>query len=178
MSSDTLKFAAQDADNFFERHAWQALFGVSLIIGLFGVSDMARGAADLQSGERVMMQSITGTTWLELRSSSQKVANLIDLKFRTGGASLVTVALLSAWVCLRGFRRGERWAWYALWVLPLWLALTVFFFVRVDRDRSIGTPVPVISGSLFLIIATLALGLSARKFFKQPVTEAEAMKGH
>jgi hypothetical protein len=102
-----------------ERHAWNVLLGVILLLGFFGVSDMVGGASDLQNGETVLMHSITGMSWNELRAASPKVANLIDLKFRSEGTSLATIDLLNMFVCLIGFRRGERWAWYALWALPV-----------------------------------------------------------
>lgn len=105
-------------ETFFDRHAWKVLLGVILIIGFFGVSDMVRRASVLQNGETVFMHSITGVSWNELQAVSPKVANLIDVKFRMDGAALTTIAPLSMAVCLTGFRRGERWAWYALWALP------------------------------------------------------------
>jgi hypothetical protein len=51
------------------------------------------------------MYSITGMSWKDLQASSPKVANLIDEKFRSDGATLATVALLSMAVILTGFRR-------------------------------------------------------------------------
>jgi hypothetical protein len=39
------------------------LLGTCLLIGLFGVSDMVSGASDLQKGEKVLMHSLTGTSW-------------------------------------------------------------------------------------------------------------------
>ena len=159
-------FGAWKAGTFFERHASVILLGVSVILGLFGVGDMLGGASDLQNGETVFMHSITGMSWNELQSASPTAARLIDVKFRMDGATLATLALLSLAVCLTGFRRGERWAWYALWALPLWMALTVFFLVMVDKQPGSGTPVPVISGSILFVICVSMLGLSYRKFFR------------
>jgi len=113
-----------------------------------------------------LMHSITGMSWNELQAASPKVANLIDVKFRTDGASLATIALLSTAVCLTGFRRGERWAWYALWGIPLWMMVTVFFILIVPKQPGSGTPVPIISGSILSVIFMSMLGLSYRKFFR------------
>jgi hypothetical protein len=92
----------------FERHAWKMLLVVILFLGFFGVSDMVGGASDLQNGETVLMHSITGMSWNDLQAASPRVANLIDEKFRSDGATLATIALLSMAVILTGFRRGER----------------------------------------------------------------------
>ena len=105
MTAKVTGFSNTKVEPFFERHAWKVLLGVSLLVGFFGVGDVLGGASDLQNGETVLMRSITGTSWDELREASPKVANLIDLKFRMDGASLVTIALLSAAICLIGFRR-------------------------------------------------------------------------
>jgi hypothetical protein len=154
------------SEPFFDRHAWKVLLLVSLLIGFFGVSDMVGGASDLQNGETVLMHSITGMSWNELKAVSPRVANLIDVKFRMDGAAITTVALLSIAVCLTGFRRGERWAWVALWAIPLWTMLTAFFILTVNKLPGSGTPVPVISGPILSVICVSMLGLSYRKFFR------------
>ena len=153
-------------ESFPERHSWKVLLGVSLLLGLFGVGDMFGGASDLQNGEKVYMTGVTGMTWNDLKSTSPTVARLIDTNFRGNGASLTTVALLSLAICLTAFRKGERWAWFALWALPLWMLLTVFFISTVEKQPGAGTPVPVISGSILATICAAALGLSYRKFFR------------
>jgi hypothetical protein len=154
------------SETVVERHAWKVLLGVSLLIGYFGVGDMLGGASDLQTGETILMHSITGMSWNELQAASPKVANLIDVKFRMDGAALATIALLSMAICLMGLRRGERWAWYALWALPLWMMSTVVFLLMVDKQPGSGTPVPIISGSILTVIWVSMLGLSYRKFFR------------
>jgi hypothetical protein len=154
------------AETFFERHAWKVLLGVSLLIGFFGVTDMVGGASDLQKGETVLMHSLTGTSWNELQAESPQAANLIEWKFKTDGASLFTIALLSGLVLLTGFRRGERWSWVALWALPLWMAVTVLFTLSAITHPGYGTPVPVISGSILFLLWVAFLAITYRKFFR------------
>ena len=166
MTTKLASFSHVKTEPFFERHAWKILLSVSLLIGFFGVNDLVGGAAVLQNVESVLMHSITGLSWNELQAASLKVANLIDLKFRTGGVSLATIALLSMAVCLTGFRRGERWAWYALWVIPLWKLLPVFFILIANKLPGSGTPEPVMSGSILSVACVSMLGLLFRKFFR------------
>ncbi len=52
-----------------------------------------------------------------------------------------------------------------MWTLPLWVALTVFFIVNVDKQPGIGTPVPILSRSFFFVVTVPTLALSYRKFF-------------
>lgn len=157
---------AAPAGTFFERHTWKILLGVCVIIGLFGLMDMSTGAADLQNGEQALMHSQTNMSWAELQEASPDAAYMIDQKWRSGGATLLAMAVLSGAICLTGFRRGERWAWYALWAVPLWLALTVFFVGTAVKYPGYGTPVPVISGSLFLVVWVGLQALTARRFLR------------
>jgi hypothetical protein len=150
---------------FFERNAWKILLGVSLLIGYFGIGDMVGGASDLQNGETVLMHSITGISWNELRAVAPAAANLIEWKFRSEGASLFIVAVLAVVICLTGFRRGERWAWNGLWAIPLWLALNTLNILTAITRPEYGIPVPVISGAIFFVVWVAMLGLSYRKFF-------------
>jgi hypothetical protein len=167
MSSTTMPAITQKSETFFERHIWKVLLGVSLIIGFFGVGDMLGGAADLQNDETIMTHSLADMSWNELQAANPNAANLIDLKFRTDGAALFIIALLSTAIGLTGFRRGQRWAWVALWALPAWLALTVFFIFNAVEHPRYGTPVPVISGSVLFAVCATFLALSYRKFFRK-----------
>lgn len=170
MTPTTVSLSPANAETSFARNAWKILLGVILLIGFFGISDMFGGASDLQYGEKVYMTGVTGMTWNELQTTRPTVARMIDTIFYTNGATLATVALLSLAICVTAFRKGERWAWFALWALPLWMALTVFFIATVEKQPGAGTPVPVISGSVLFVISASMLMLSSPRFFrKNPV---------
>jgi hypothetical protein len=153
---------------FIDRHGWKILSGVISLIGLFGIGDMMNGAADPQDGEKVYMTGVTGMTWNELQAASPSVARLIDTIFRANGATLTSLALLSLAICQVPYRKGERWAWYALWALPMWMVLTAFFIATVEKKPGAGTPVPVISGSVLSVISASVLLLSSPKYFRKP----------
>jgi len=61
-------------------------------------------------------------------------------------------------------RRGERWAWYAMWVWPIGVALIVAVLWSATQGRGDGIPVPIISGSITIVISVLTLALSARRY--------------
>ncbi|MCC7359838.1 MAG: hypothetical protein IT317_10195 [Anaerolineales bacterium] len=150
---------------FLERHAWKGLLGVSLILGLFGLMDLTGGAADLQNGETVLMHSLTNMSWQEMQAAHPAAANLVNELFRSNGASLITLAALSSAICLTAFRRGERWAWYALWALPVWMALVPIIVWTAIVYPQYGVPVPVISGSILAGLCVVCLVGSFRAFF-------------
>ena len=151
--------------SFLERHAWKVLLGVSVILGLFGLMDLTGGAADLQNGETVLMHSLTNISWAEMQAADPAAANLINELFRSNGASLITASILSSAICLTAFRRRERWAWYALWALPAWMALVPLIVWTAVMYPQYGVPVPVISGSILAGLCALCLAGSYRAFF-------------
>jgi hypothetical protein len=155
---------------FFERHAWQVFATLSVILVTFGVGDMMSGGATFQSGEVVLFKGLTGTSWDELRGSDPGAAKLIDHQVRTGGLALLAAGLFSLAISLTALRRGERWAWMAMWTWPLWVVLIYPLFWVAEPHPSAGTPVPIISGTIFLVITVATLGLSYRRYLRGPET--------
>jgi len=153
--------------SFFDRHAWKIMLGVMLFIALFGISDMIGGAAELQNGETILMHSLTDKSWDDLRTESPQATQLVEWIIRANDASLFIRALLGLAICLTGFRKGERWAWLALWGPAIWMLLTVFFTLNAVRYPEYGTPVPAISGSILLVLWTICLAATYRKFSKR-----------
>jgi hypothetical protein len=166
MTTNVIGLRNSKSGTFIERFAWIPLLIVILLLSLNGLSDMIAGGAEFQTGETVFIHSITGISWNELQASSPGVANLVDVLLRMAGAAEIIMALLSAAVCLTGFRRGERWAWFMLWVIPLWFGVTDLFILTVEKVPGSGMAVPVIPSFIFVIICVISLGLSCRKFFR------------
>jgi hypothetical protein len=53
-------------------------------------------------------------SWTELVSSAPLAAQYMDVLFRTYGMYNVVFGLLGSAIAVTAFRRGERWAWWAL----------------------------------------------------------------
>ncbi len=148
-------------ENFFQIHSWKVLLIISVILGLFGIGDFIQG----MSADPTVANSITGVPWEELQRSNPKMASLIDVQVRSGGAQLLTLSILSIIICLTGYRRGEPWAWYAFWVYPLFMVLVFITFLTADRHADFPPPPPLLSAPVFFLICVLVLLLSYRKFF-------------
>ena len=61
-------------------------------------------------------ESFTGHSWSELMAVSPKATDFMTVLFRVYGAYVVAVGLLAIMVAATAFRRGDRWAWWALLV--------------------------------------------------------------
>jgi hypothetical protein len=156
MTSDTRRKEA-----FFERYAWIVFIVVAGIFALFGIGDVILG----MNADPAIAESITGVHWEDVQATSPNIANLIDLSTRSQGLTLIVVSSLSIAITLAAFRRGERWAWYALWIWPIWNAAILILFYLAERHADFPPPPPMLSAPVFFTITLLALVLSYRKFF-------------
>jgi hypothetical protein len=153
-------------DSFVERHAWKVFLAISGIVALFGVGDMLAGGSTYAEGESILLQRLGGMSWTQLRAASPNAGDVIDAQVRTGGMDLLLISLLSLSICVTALRRGERWAWYAMWVWPLWIVL-IYALALVTFRYPGGIPVPLISGAVFFTVSVLTLALSYRKYVRR-----------
>lgn len=61
-------------------------------------------------------EGFTGGSWQQLVATSPQTAEYTTLLFRMYGIYGVGLSLLAIAIAATGFRRGERWAWWALLV--------------------------------------------------------------
>ncbi|MCC6174896.1 MAG: hypothetical protein IT305_06300 [Chloroflexi bacterium] len=146
------------------RHAWLVWAGISMLFALFGLDDFRQGAATYGGGERVLFEGISGTTWDALQASQPAVANMVDTLVRMSGIDLAILGLLSLAIALTGVRRGERWAWRAMWALPLWLITQIVVLTLANKVPGAGVPVPVMSGTFLLVVTLPTLLLTYRAY--------------
>lgn len=146
---------------FFQRNAWIILIVVAAIFALFGLGDMVLG----MDADPAIAESMLGTEWESFRQANPAAAYLIDMQSMSQGAVILALSLLIIAVAANAFRRGESWAWYALWVLPLWNAAIFLRLFTADLQPDFAAPPPMISAPIFFAITALALVLSYPKFF-------------
>ena len=157
--------ANQMTETLFERHAWKVLLVFSVFMVLIGPPDLLAGGSFYKEGDVRLLQGISGMTWEQLEATSPNAAAMIDFKVRMGGLQYLFLGLFSVAITLTGFRRGERWAWYTMWLFPSFLALHSLVILNAYKHRDVGMPEPLVSGLIMFVITTLTLALSYRKFF-------------
>ena len=87
--------------------AWGAMAAV-MPDGLTGPG----GKAILPAG----YEGYSGSSWPELLRTSPTTAKYMIVLFRTYGIHCVVFGVLGSAIAVTAFRRGERWAWWALLV--------------------------------------------------------------
>jgi hypothetical protein len=147
---------APRVEKAYEKYAW-------IIISAIGVLTLVGGAPHALgvNTDPATVESIVGMALSELKASNPRFFNLYDLYFRGGGLSDMGFGFLITVISSTAYRRGERWAWYTLWSVP------VFFLGFTAITMSVG---PSASGllpylTLFVILSLLGLLLPFRRFF-------------
>ena len=110
-------------------------------------------------------ESFTGYSWSELAATSPKIIDFITILFRMYGTYCVIFGLLVIFITVTAFRRGERWAWWALFV-----GNTIAYGSAINFDRVVNA-IGMFEMSEYLGIAVIyvALAITAPFFARRTV---------
>ncbi len=140
----------------YEKHAWIIFFA----LGIAGLGQVFSLVFTGEPPAPEVLKGMTGMTWSELVSSNPGFANYVSFILREWGYSFFFFDVLFMAVSLKSYRRGEKWAWYAFWILPIYSGLAVAEILRVGAgvfDLALNVA--------FGIASLLGLLLPYRKFF-------------
>ena len=143
------------------RHAWQPLLGMTALIAIIGLNPVAQGIHEDPS----VPLAFTGRTADQLQSDNPQSFRLIDVQARFGGLDLIVIGLLMSAILVTGFRRNERWAWWAMWLLPLWGGAVPATIARTGLAEGQAPPTPMFTGPAIAAVSTALLLISAPRFF-------------
>ena len=142
------------------RRLWWVLPALSVMVVVFGVSDLLVGITSDPS----VTVAIIGLTPSELETASAPGYRLADFLVRTRGLEVAAFGLLLTIVLLVPYRAAQRWAWYAAFILPAWaIAVSLTFFTF---GMAPGQPPPpaVVSGPIFAVLSAVVLVVDRRRF--------------
>jgi hypothetical protein len=78
-------------------------------------------------------EGYTSASWQHLAATSAETAGYVTLLFRMYGFYIVAFSLLAIAIAAKGFRRGERWTWWALLV-----GNSIAWVAAMAYDRIVG----------------------------------------
>jgi hypothetical protein len=111
-------------------------------------------------------EGYTKVSWQQLMNASPKTAEYITIVFRMYGVYNVVFSLIASLIAITAFRRGERWAWWALF-----LGNTIALVSAEIYDKTVHAIGPFeVTEYLGLLMVWVALGLTARAPKPLPVT--------
>ena len=99
---------------------------------------------------------------------------------RENSLNELLIGLFGVAIAVHGLRRGERWAWYAMLLWPLWLiaqngrAISGAYMTG-EANSILTSLLLLLAGPLFLILIVAALVLSYRAVYSKhgPQSRAE-----
>jgi hypothetical protein len=103
-------------------------------------------------------------TWSQLTSTNPKFASFLASTLVDDGISGVGVAIFGMIVSLTSFRRGEKWAWYVSWSMPIGILAA-----QLNVYQLTGSVFVIILAIAFVLVSLLALFLPYRVFFPKRV---------
>jgi len=139
----------------YEKYAWILLFAIGVIVLVTAVPHALGINTDPETVER-----ISGMTLNELKDSNPAFFNLYIFYFSFGGLSDLAFAFFIIVISLTAYRKGEKWAWYALWFIPAYFIGSAAITMSIESSLSLLLPI-----MMFVILSLLGLLLSYRKFF-------------
>jgi hypothetical protein len=161
-SANTLAVAAGARSGAARRRGVAWLLIVLADVGLLAWGAMAALAPERLPGPgstpilTAGYEGFTGSSWQALVATSPKTAEYTTLLFRMYGVYIVAFSLLAIAVAACGFRRGERWTWWALLA-----GNTLAYPGAMVYDRIVGAIGPFeLSEYLGLAVIYLALAIT------------------
>ena len=174
---------------------WRRLAWLVLLIADAGLAAWGAGAAAIPAhlpgpgGAPILPAGYEGYSrgsWHRLTAASPQTAGYITLVFRMYGIYIVAFGLLAVVIAATAFRRGDRWAWWALLV-----GNTIAFVSAMTYDRIVGAIGPfewseylglaVIYGSLAVTAPALTGARAVRSGAASPasagIDERQALSG-
>jgi hypothetical protein len=150
------------------RVAWILILIVD--VGFVGWGAMAALAPEYLLGPRsepilpAGYEGFTGGSWQELVAASPLVAGFMTVLFRVYGAYNVAFGLVAGAITVIAFRRGERWAWWALLI-----GHTITLGSAMAYDRTVGAIGPFeVSEYLGLALVYVAMAVTVPFFAARP----------
>ncbi len=134
-------------ERVYQKHAWILLFLVSAFLTVRGIAAIFVGGSTYD----IALKSSTGMTWNELLASNPGVARFILDRVIEEGVLYLGFGMFGLAISGFGYRRGERWAWYASLPMPI----TSLVFIAFGALPEL----------VFLTLSLLGLFLPYRKFF-------------
>ena len=140
------------AEKPYEKYAWILLF----ITGIHGLVLTFGSTTTSSLADTFALKNFTGLTWDELVAKGSGIASFAKYLERDFGVMILGWSILLMGIAYVPYRRGERWAWYLLWIVPIFHLGAIAIG---DAKFLVAT-----------ILALLGLILPIRKFFprKQP----------
>jgi hypothetical protein len=107
----------------WEKYGWVWYLALGLLWLVVGLSQLFN-PTDLLEDD---VQHITGMSLSELEAISPEAHELVLWLYGAMGNLKISWSLFLIAITLTGYRKGEKWAWYTMWLAPAILVCSAIF---------------------------------------------------
>jgi len=144
-------------EKFYEKWAWIIFLVIGIAI-LAGAIPHTLGS----NTDPTLVQTISGKTIDELKTSSPSLFNLYNFYFRGGGLSDLGFAFFLIVISVTAYRQRQKWAWYAFWFIPTYFLGFIGLSSALPPESRSSLIPPL---TVFIILSLIGLLLPLKKFF-------------
>jgi len=145
-------------ERVYEKYAWVVYLALGLLWAVVGFNQTFL-PDELLEGD---VKLIIDLSWGELKALSPVATDFVRWLYGAMGLLKMSWSFLVLAITLTGYRKGEKWAWYTLWLVPILLVSSALFNVSFVGDFSLMLEwIPITT------ISVLGLLLPYRKFFSK-----------
>lgn len=147
-------------ERVYEKYAWIIFIGLGVLWVVVGFTQLffPDGLAETDS------QVITGMSWNELKTLSPEATNMVRWLYGALGLLKMSWSFLVIAITITGYRKGEKWAWYTMWLVPILLLSSALYNASYVGDAYL-----MLESIPIMTITLIGLLLPYRKFFpKKP----------
>ena len=155
--------------NVYQKYAWTLLFVFWTLHLVLSVRDFFPSLQDFciacLPGAETAIQSSTGMSWSQLAATNPRFASFLASTLVDDGISGVGLAVFGTVVSLTSFRKGEKWAWYVSWSMPIGILAA-----QLNLYLLTGSVMVIVLALVFILVSLIGLFLPYRQFFPSRVS--------
>jgi hypothetical protein len=114
----------------YEKYAWLILLALGLLWLVVGIVAVFQPEGIFEADA----QAVTNLPWSQLKASSPLAADFVIFVYGQMGLLKISWSFFVLVITLTGYRRGERWAWYTMLSVPVFLVSDALFSVIYIGD--------------------------------------------
>jgi len=125
------------------------------------------GLFQLMANREEVFEADTGVAWSALSEAFPTVATQFAMSNQGSLFGATAVGLFSLAVTYFALREGQRWSWFAMWILPAYMTPGIISLARTENQRAFA-----VFGGVILLLAIVGLLTSYPS--GRPESQAEA----
>ena len=147
----------------YEKYGWVIFLALGLLWVVVGLSQIFNPDVLIETD----VQHVTGMSLIELEASNPESIELVRFYMGIIGNLKTSWSFLVLAITLTGYRRGEKWAWYTLWLAP-----AILVSQGIINSILLGDINEMLPWIQITSISLLGLLIPIRKFFpRKPRSE-------